>query len=384
MVNAGRGSRLGAQGLRLDILILICGFALGPWAWRPGAQQPDGWVQFRGNPALTGVAVSAPPAALKVVWSIEAGEAIESSAAIADGRVFVGVASGHLLALSLADGKELWKYPVEQGIGESSPAVSGGLVYIGDLGGVFHAINAADGKAAWTFKTKGEIKSSPVVVGDRVLIGSYDSNVYALSARDGKLLWSLKTENYVHGTPAVADGLVYLAGCDEVFRAIRLSDGTEAFRIDTGAYTGASVALAAGKAYFGNFNNEVVALDLGTRAVMWRYSHPDRKFPFYSSAGVTDGLVVLGGRDKMVHGIDAASGKARWTFATRARVDSSPAIAGGRVYVGSSDGRFYVLDLAKGEKLWEFDTGGTLSASPAIASGRIVIGSQDGRLICFG
>jgi outer membrane protein assembly factor BamB len=128
----------------------------------------------------------------------------------------------------------------------------------------------------------------------------------------------------------------------------------------------------------------VVGLDLKTRAVSWRYSHPDRHFPFYSSAAVANGLVVLGGRDKMVHGIEAASGKARWTFATRARVDSSPVIAGGRVYVGSSDGRFYVLDLAKGEKLWEFDMGGPVSASPAVAAGRIVIGSQDGRVICFG
>jgi eukaryotic-like serine/threonine-protein kinase len=379
-----KGLRLEAQASRLQTAFLISVLSAAPWALDSSAQAPDSWPQFRGNPALTGVTASTPPAAPKVLWSIEAGEAIESSAAIADGRVFVGVASGHLLALNLADGKELWKYPVEQGIGESSPAVSGGLVYIGDLGGVFHAVNAADGKPAWTFRTKGEIKSSPVIAGDRVLIGSYDSNLYALAAKDGKLLWSVKTENYVHGTPAVADGLVYLAGCDEVFRAIRIADGKEAYRIETGAYTGASVALAGGKAYFGNFNNEVVGLDLKSRTVSWRYSHPDRQFPFYSSAAVADGLVVLGGRDKMVHGIDAVSGKGRWTFATRARVDSSPVVGGGRVYVGSSDGRFYVLDLAKGEKIWEFDMGGPLSASPAVAAGRIVIGSQDGRLICFG
>jgi outer membrane protein assembly factor BamB len=92
---------------------------------------------------------------------------------------------------------------------------------------------------------------------------------------------------------------------------------------------------------------------------------------------------VLGGRDKLVHGL-TVSGKAAWTFATRARVESSPAIAGGRVYVGSNDGRFYVLSLSSGAKLWEFNAGAPLSASPAIANGRIVIGSQDGRLYCFG
>ena len=80
--------------------------------------------------------------------------------------------------------------------------------------------------------------------------------------------------------------------------------------------------------------------------------------------------MVVGGRDKIVHASNARTGKAVWTFATNARVDSSPAIAGGRVYVGSNDGRLYVLDLATGKKLWEFEAGAPLSASPAIAAGR--------------
>jgi outer membrane protein assembly factor BamB len=85
----------------------------------------------------------------------------------------------------------------------------------------------------------------------------------------------------------------------------------------------------------------------------------------------------------MVHGL-SVGGKLGWTFATRARVESSPAIAGGRVYVGSNDGRFYVLNLENGAKLWEFNAGAPFSASPAIGRGRVVIGSQDGRLYCFG
>ena len=98
---------------------------------------------------------------------------------------------------------------------------------------------------------------------------------------------------------------------------------------------------------------------------------------------MTSTRVVVGGRDKLIHGL-TPEGKIAWTFATRARVESSPAIAGGRVYVGSNDGRFYVLDVNSGAKLWEFTAGSPLSASPAIGRGRIVIGSQDGRLYCFG
>src|SRR5262245_29039001 len=51
------------------------------------AQQPAAgdWPQFRGNPQLTGVAASTLPPALKVIWTFDLGETIESSAAIADG-----------------------------------------------------------------------------------------------------------------------------------------------------------------------------------------------------------------------------------------------------------------------------------------------------------
>jgi outer membrane protein assembly factor BamB len=364
------------------------------------AQQPttgispaSEWRQFRGSPRMTGVSASSPPAALKVLWTYDAAEVIDSSAAIADGVVYVGGGDGDLLALDLVSGTLRWKYTTENLIGESSPAVSGDTVYFGDLGGVVHAVGVKDGKARWTFKTGSEIKSSPVIVAansggpgnnDAVLIGSYDGHLYSLDARTGKLRWKVLTKGQVHATPAVQDGLAFVAGCDAIFRAIRIADGREAYQIESGAYTASSPVLDGDRAYFGTFNNEVLALDLKRRNVVWRYTLADAQFPFYSSAALTGGLVIIGGRDKNVHAIDTATGKAAWTFATKARVDSSPVVAGGRVYVGSSDGRLYVLDAATGEKLSEFDAGAGITASPAIAAGRVVIGAQDGRLYVLG
>jgi outer membrane protein assembly factor BamB len=182
----------------------------------------------------------------------------------------------------------------------------------------------------------------------------------------------------------VRDGVAYVTGCDAVLRGVRISDGHEVSAFPSGGYTGASPALLGVAAFFGTFENEVLGVDLRAGKRLWRYSDAQRPFPFYSSAAVAGGLVVLGGRDKRVHALDAETGRARWTFVTKARVDSSPAVSGGRVYVGSGDGRLYVLDLASGRKLWEFEAGGALSASPAVAGGRLVIGSQDGQLFAFG
>ena len=348
------------------------------------SQSPDAWPQFRGNYNNTGVSPSQPPSELKPLWTYDAGDIIESSAAIAAGAVYVGTGKSELIAVDLQTGKSKWSYKTTEAVTESSPAVGGGLVYVGDQAGIFHAVNADTGKSAWTYKTDGEIKSSPVIVGDRVLIGSYDGALYCFNARDGKSMWKFKTENYVHCTPSVANGVAYIAGCDEVFRGIRISDGRETLRMPGIGNTASSPTLVGQYAFFGNFSNEVLCLNLRTRRRQWLYTHPQRQFPFYSSPAFSDGKLVLGGRDKMTHCINATTGKVIWTFTTRARVESSPAIAGGRVYVGSNDGRFYVLDLAKGTKLWEFNAGGAVSASPAIANERIVIGDQNGKLYCFG
>ena len=90
----------------------------------------------------------------------------------------------------------------------------------------------------------------------------------------------------------------------------------------------------------------------------------------------------MGGRDKLVHAIDAGTGRRLWTFATRARVDSSPVVAGGRVFVGSTDGRLYMLDAASGEDLGVRDR--RWRGVPCNAAGRLVIGAQDGRVYVFG
>jgi outer membrane protein assembly factor BamB len=368
---------------RREMLLALAGSAALAGRVRAQGARADEWPQFRGEPRLRGVSPR-PPASFAVAWTHEAGEAVESSAAIAGGVAYVGVANGKLLALDLATGRRLWAYETGAEIGESSPCVAGGLVYLGDLGGTVHAVSAQDGQRAWTFKTRTEVKSSPVVAEGKVLVGSYDQNVYALDAKSGAQAWAFETEGQVHATAAVVDGVALVTGCDALLRAIRISDGQEQYHVSSGAYTGASPAVVGRRAYYGTFEHEVLGVDLAAKTVLWRYKPVERQFPFYSSAAVDAGKVVLGGRDKLVHCLDAETGKAAWTFATKGRVDSSPVIAGGRVYVGSADGRVYALDLASGKAADEFDAGSPITASPALAGGRLVIGTQDGQVFCLG
>jgi len=375
---------------RVVFLVLVAAIASLPHWLTASFQASSSWPQFRNTPALTGVSTSALPDSLRLLWTYDAGSAVESSAAIANGVAYVGTMTGQLLAVDARTGALKWSYQTSEdlGIGESSPAVANGLVYIGDLSGVLHAVDAATGKARWTYTTQAEIKSSPVVADGKVLIGSYDGHLYGLDAATGTFAWKASTDNYVHATPGIWNGVAYFGGCDEIFHGVRISDGTHVVQLPTQSYTAASPAIAGGVAYYGTFADEVIAVDIAQKRVKWRFMDPDRQFPFYSSAALwqsgADHFMILGGRDKNVRALDLATGKERWVFPTRARVESSPAIAGGRVVVGSSDGKLYVLDAASGRKHWEFDAAAPITASPAIADGRIIIGDGDGRLYGIG
>ena len=343
----------------------------------------DDWLSFRGNPQLTGVATAELPENLELLWIFETEDGIESTAAIAAGTVYGGSLDGYLYAINLENGGLKWRYQASGEI-KSSPTVFGNVVYFGDGMGVFHAVDAETGESRWTFETEAEIISSANVAQDRLLFGSYDQFLYCLSAEGGSLVWKFETEGYVHGTPAIVNDAVVISGCDGYLRLINIADGVEQQKIGLGDYVAASPAILNNRAYAGTFGNQVLCTGLEGSEILWQYEHPERHFPFYASAAVTANIVVIGGRDKMVHALEPQTGKLLWTYPAKSRVDSSPVIVDERVFFGTVGGELAALDLNSGEKIWEFVTGASIIASPSVAAGKLVIGADDGRIYCFG
>lgn len=367
----------------IPVLLLAAATA---WATSdaPANGAEAGWTQFRGGPEQQGIAGGALPAELAPAWTFEVADGTESTAAIAGGRVFVPGLGGKLYALALADGKLLWTYDAEQEEIKSSPLVHDGTVYFGDEYGRFHAVDAETGKGRWKIGVEGAISGSANFSGDGcILFGSYDNNIYCVAPADGAVAWKVETLGYVHGTPAIAGGKAISSGCDGFLRLVDVKSGATAGELEVGAYVAASPAVRDATAYFGTFGNKVVAVSLKDSKVLWDYDPPDQDFPFYSSAAVTGDLVVIGGRDKRVHALDRATGKARWTHALRGRVDASPVVAGDRVYVADTAGILAALDLKDGSVAWQYETGSGFTASPAIADGRLVIGTEDGVVYAF-
>lgn len=369
------------------------------------------WTIFRGNPQLTGVANSQLPEKLELLWTFKAGDMIESTAAIVDNVVYLGALDGVLYAIDAQSGESMWTYNTESSI-KSSPSYQNGVIYFGDGDGIFHAVDIATRKKKWQFTTEGEIISSANFLDDKVLFGSYDGFLYCLNSNSGDFLWKYETEGYVHGTPAVwsqpddgtnsEENFVIVTGCDSYLRVINIHDGTQTQQVNLGAYVGASPAISnltnfestsdtpsphsnsLWRAFCGTYGNEVLGIDLTSGDILWQYENPDRQLPFFSSAAITKNIVIIGGRDKMVHALSPDRGDKIWTFTAKSRIESSPVIVGNRVFFGTTRGVFIGLDIANGEKVWEFETASSIVASPSVADGKIYIGTEDGILYCFG
>jgi outer membrane protein assembly factor BamB len=352
------------------------------------------WPSFRHDLSQSGVATSSLPNDLELLWEVSIGDQVLATAAIVGDSVYVPCLSGELVCLNRKTGEKLWVYKSVEVVEKNSfapgfksaPTVAGESIYLGDEEGMFHAIDRRTGEGRWKFSTGGEIYSAAAVLDGKVIFGSYDNRLYCLSEADGKLAWQYETQGYVHCAPAVAEGVTFIAGCDEHLRVIDIKTGQQRFDFPLQTYLIASPAVIGDMLYVGTYASEVVAVDWKKKDVLWRYSTGSSEQPFHSSAAVTDQLVILGGRDKLVHAIDRATGKKAWTFPTRAKVDSSPAVVGDRVFVGSHDGNLYALGLADGKERWKFNAGKPISAGPAIGEGVLVVGSEsrDGKVYCFG
>ena len=345
------------------------------------------WPMHRGGPSLMGQALGEILDSVELVWTFDTGAPVVSSAAIANGRVFIGSNSGRIHALELRSGKELWSFETGGAV-EASPCLVGDLLYIGSSDSLFYALESVSGSLRWKFQSGDRILGGANAARMRdhaetlILFGSYDGSLYCLDAKTGALRWEFATDSYLNGTAAVLPGgRAVVGGCDSSIYTIRLSDGVEVGRIDTQAYIAGSIAVSEGVGFLGHYNNEVIAFDVDTSEILWTYKA--RSFPYFSSPAVTMDSVLIGGRDRQLHCIDRSDGTSRWTFQTKGPIDSSPVVIGKQVIFGSGDGRLYAVSLADGAKDWSYAIGTPIIASPAIADGMLVIGAEDGRVYGF-
>ena len=156
-------------------------------ACRQAGSKSQDWPTYRHDPARSGRASCAAPAALKPGWSVRL------------------PGSGRL----------------------TPPVIAGGIAYVADVDAhKIIALKTSDGSRLWSFFAGGRIDSPPTIAGPLCVFGCRDGYVYCLRASDGALVWRFlaaandrrlaafgRIESVwpVHGSLLVRDGAVYAA-----------------------------------------------------------------------------------------------------------------------------------------------------------------------------
>jgi outer membrane protein assembly factor BamB len=201
------------------------------------------------------------------LWSQVVGFSLTSSAAVANGKVYVGADNVSLntnfSAFKASDGTLVWSVPTPGGHVSYSAAIDDRMVFIGSDGGTFNALDAGTGALVWSQQTGGPIGlSSPAVAYDIVYIGSEDGRLYAFRENDGFPLWSRQTGGPIDSSPAVANGVVYVGSGDGKVYAFRAKDGVPLWSHATGGPVLSSPAVVNGVVYVGSSDHKLYAFGL--------------------------------------------------------------------------------------------------------------------------
>jgi outer membrane protein assembly factor BamB len=217
----------------------------------------DDWPQFRG-PARDNISREAgllrqwPAAGPKVLWSVPVGQGY-AGAAIVGGRVYHNDydetrSEWLVLARSLADGKEIWRYKEPRvirpnhAITRTVPAVDGKYVFSLDPKLGLHCLDAKTGKQIWSRNLVADYKTiippwyngqNPLLEPDRIVIATGGAAIMvALDKATGKEIW--RTPNagklvlsHASVMPAVLGGVKqYLYGTLNGPLGVSAADGT--------------------------------------------------------------------------------------------------------------------------------------------------------------
>lgn len=347
------------------------------------AQLPGSWTGFRGN-ARDGISHETTPLARswhssgpRELWSLEVGEGY-AGAAVLNGRVYLmdydqEQKQDALRCLSLADGRELWRYtyPVaikrNHGMSRTVPAVTEKFVVA--IGPKCHVVclDAVTGELRWSID----------------LVQEHDAIVPP---------W------YAGQCPLIDNGAVILApgGKDALLLAVALETGDVLWKTPNPRdwkMTHSSVMpfeFAGERMYVYCANNGVVGVSAKDGALLWET--PDWKI---SIANVPSPVVLNDGRIFLSGGYNAGSlmlqlktGADGVSAETVFRLEPdvfgatqhTPILHGDHLYGARADGKFVCMDL-HGKPRWTSDQGQQFGLGSFLMADGLIFALNDSGLL---
>ncbi len=372
------------------------------------SELPGAWPQFRG-PDRDGMAAGSaglardwkatPP---RELWGLDVGEGY-AGVAVRSGRVYLldydrDAKQSALRCVSLADGKELWRYTYpltikrNHGMTRTVPVVTEKFVVALDSKNNLFCLDAVSGELKWSVSLVREFGATvpewyagqcPLVDGDKVILapGGKNALLLALDLATGKPLWQTSNPhgwNMTHSSIMPMDfagrrSYIYCANKGVV--GVDAQDGallweTTDWKIGI-ATVPSPVVLPDGKIFLtGGYGAGSLMLQLETTAPLSRPSAT-----LAPSDGERDGV-----RGDSSPQTDATKLSVRKLFRLAPEVfgatQHTPILKDGFLYGARADGRFVCLGL-DGKVIWASGPGETFGLGSFLVAGDLIFAVND-------
>ena len=285
----------------------------------------------------------------------------------------------HVYAIDLATGMEVWRFPVEADAKKTffaapSLTVDGQLI-VGGYDNTLYSLNRDTGSVLWSFtEAKDRYIGSPLVVEESIFAPNAGKQLFALNT-EGRFLWSFESQS-AHWTRPATDPdcqCIYLSSMDHRIYSIDAQTGRLKWMTDDlgGAIVGTPAYDSRGVLYTGTFANEVVAVDAGNGAVLWRT--PTNGW-VWGGPVLADEALFFGDLSGTLYAADPQTGEITWSIQVDGRISASPLVTQDTIYFNTENGSLYAVGNDS-SFVWPQPKliGGKLYTTPVLAGDTLLV-----------
>jgi len=144
------------------------------------------------------------------------------------GWLLASTASGDLAAFRAADGTLVWRQPFGAAL-STAPAPALDRLYLPLADGRLVAVTLSTGETIWSLRVSGRI-TALVGLDDQLVFGTTEKYVVSVDLLRGRERWKWRIGGDVAGRPAADDKRIYFASRDNVVRALDRRSGNLRWR----------------------------------------------------------------------------------------------------------------------------------------------------------